>query len=60
MRQKVFIMSRIEGLSNGQIAEQLQTSNSNIENHINKALRDVRKKLEDYKITYLILLLFFI
>lgn len=60
VRQKVFTMSRIEGLSNGQIAEQLQTSNSNIENHINKALRDVRKKLEGYKITYLILLFFFI
>jgi RNA polymerase sigma-70 factor, ECF subfamily len=55
VRQQVFVMSRIEGLSNGEIAEQLQTSNSNIENHINKALRDIRKKLESSKIFFLIL-----
>jgi RNA polymerase sigma-70 factor (ECF subfamily) len=57
VRQQVFVMSRIEGLSNGEIAEQLQTSNSNIENHINKALRDVRKKLEGYKIHFILAIL---
>lgn len=51
-RKQVFVMSRLEGLSNGEIAERLQTSNSNIENHINKALHDIRKKLQRYKIIY--------
>jgi RNA polymerase sigma-70 factor (ECF subfamily) len=57
VRQQVFVMSRIEGLSNGEIAERLQTSNSNIENHINKALREVRKKLEDYNIYKILFIL---
>jgi RNA polymerase sigma-70 factor, ECF subfamily len=54
-RQQVFVLSRIEGLSNSEIAEQLQTSNSNIENHIHKALQDIRKILARYKIIYLLL-----
>lgn len=48
-RKQVFVMSRIEGLSNSEIAQRLQTSNSNIENHINKALHDIRRKLERHK-----------
>jgi RNA polymerase sigma-70 factor (family 1) len=48
-RKQVFVMSRIEGLSNSEIARRLQTSNSNIENHINKALHDIRRKLERHK-----------
>ncbi|MCC9167589.1 RNA polymerase sigma-70 factor [Pontibacter harenae] len=56
VRKQVFEMSRIEGLSNGEIAEIMQTSTSNIENHISKALRDIRKKFEAYKIIYLILI----
>jgi RNA polymerase sigma-70 factor, ECF subfamily len=55
VRKQVFVMSRLEGLSNGEIAERLQTSTSNIENHINKALQDIRKHLQRYKIIYLIL-----
>lgn len=54
-RKQVFIMSRLDGLSNGEIAERLQTSNSNIENHINKALHDIRKKLQRYRIIFLFL-----
>lgn len=53
MRKQVFVMSRLEGMSNSEIADQLQTSTSNIENHINKALRDIRKKLTTYKVIYL-------
>jgi RNA polymerase sigma-70 factor, ECF subfamily len=48
VRKRVFAMSRLDGLSNGEIAEQLQTSASNIENHINKALHDIRKQLERF------------
>lgn len=54
-RQQVFALSRIEGLSNTEIAEQLQTSNSNIENHLYKALQDIRKILARHKIVYLLL-----
>ncbi|KAA5540579.1 RNA polymerase sigma factor [Adhaeribacter rhizoryzae] len=53
VRQQVFVMSRLEGLSNNEIAEKLQTSNSNIENHLNKALRAIRLKLKLYKVIYL-------
>ena len=51
-RKQVFMMSRLEGLSNGEIAERLHTSSSNIANHINKALHDIRKKLEHVRIIY--------
>jgi RNA polymerase sigma-70 factor (ECF subfamily) len=56
VRRQVFLMSRIEGLSNGEIAQELQTSNSNIENHINKALRDIRVKLKSFRIIYFLVL----
>ena len=52
-RKQVFVMSRIEGLSNSDIAEILQTSNSNIENHLYKALYHIRKELTNYKVIYL-------
>jgi RNA polymerase sigma-70 factor, ECF subfamily len=39
VRKQVFTLSRIEGFSNQEIAEKLNTSNSNIQNHLNKALR---------------------
>lgn len=59
VRRQVFIMSRIDGMTNTEIAQELQTSNSNIENHIHKALRDIRLKLKTYKIIYTISFLFF-
>lgn len=52
VRRQVFTMSRIEGLTNKEIAEKLNTSNSNIENHINKALREIKEIFKSYKITY--------
>jgi RNA polymerase sigma-70 factor (ECF subfamily) len=47
-------MSRIGGLSNSEIAEALQTSTSNVENHIYKALKSIRQKFDKYLIIYLI------
>lgn len=52
VRKKVFIMSRIEGLSNHEIAEILHTSTSNIENHIHKALITIRQKLDKYRMIF--------
>lgn len=56
VRRQVFMLSRMEGRSNSEIAQMLQTSTSNIENHINKALRAIRLKLHRYKTIYLLLL----
>lgn len=55
VRKKVFLMSRAEGLSNSEIAEILHTSNSNVENHINKALKVVKEKFKSYDIIYVLL-----
>jgi len=54
VRKQVFTLSRIEGLSNSEIAQQLNTSNSNIENHINKVIRKIKKTFELYKIIYIL------
>lgn len=58
VRRKVFMMSRLQGLSNSEIAAELNTSTSNIENHLNKALRYIREKLEIHEIVYVTLLTF--
>ncbi|PRY16365.1 RNA polymerase sigma-70 factor (ECF subfamily) [Pontibacter ummariensis] len=56
VRRQVFVMSRVEGKSNSEIAQLLNTSNSNIENHLNKALKAIKEKLKTYEIAYAILL----
>ncbi|WP_266206206.1 RNA polymerase sigma factor [Pontibacter kalidii] len=45
VRRQVFVLSRLEGKSNGEIAQLLSTSTSNIENHLHKALKAIREKL---------------
>lgn len=52
-RKEIFIMSRKEGLSNKEIAEKLNTSTSNIENHINKALKSLKSYLARQEINFL-------
>lgn len=42
-RRQVITMSRIEGLSNDEIAAALGISKKTVENHINAALRALRK-----------------
>lgn len=56
-RKKIFKMSREDGMSNKQIAMQIQTSESNIENHINKAIKTLRAHIKDKLVSLIILLL---
>lgn len=56
IRRQVFVMSRVEGKSNTEIAQLLNTSNSNIENHLNKALKSIKEKFKGYEIAYVLLL----
>ena len=58
IRRQVFVMSRVEGKSNSEIAQLLHTSNSNIENHLNKALKSIKEKFKGYEIAYAFLLAF--
>lgn len=46
--QTVFRLSRFEGLSYAEIAQQLDISVKTIENHMGKALRIMRERLKDY------------
>lgn len=52
-RQRIFRMSRKEGLSNDEIAQRLNLNKRSVENHITQALADLRKLMQN------ILLLFF-
>jgi len=44
-RQRIFRMSRYEGMSNEEIAQQLNISKRTVENHLTAALSDLRKVL---------------
>lgn len=54
-RKEVFTMSRMNGLSNREIANLTDTSVSNIENHINKALKVLRVYLSNHGIISLLI-----
>ena len=55
--QQVFKMSRLEGYTNQEIADELSISKSTVENHLNKALNLFRKHLKRYDIGFLVLYL---
>jgi RNA polymerase sigma-70 factor (family 1) len=45
-QKKVFMLSRVEGLSHDDIAHKLQISNRTVNNHINAAVKFIRQKME--------------
>lgn len=56
VRREVFTLSRIEGLSHNEIAEKLNTSTSNVKNHIHKALRFLKEQIQMHEIVPVIFL----
>lgn len=56
VRREVFTLSRMEGLSNHEIAEKLNTSTSNVKNHIHKALRVIKEQIQIHEIVPVIFL----
>ena len=61
-RKTIFTMSRMRGLTNKEIAEQLNVSTSTVENHINKALKSLKHHLYQHDVDMLgllIVMLFF-
>ncbi len=57
-RRRIFIMSRKEMLSNKEIAEKLQISESTIQTQLSKALAFMRENLTQYYDTILLLLIY--
>ena len=44
-RKKIYLMSREEGLKNDEIAERLNITKKTVENHLNIALKEIRKAI---------------
>ena len=55
-RQMVFRLSRNEGFSNDEIAEQMNIQKKTVENHLNMALNYLREKLQEH--SFLVILFF--
>jgi RNA polymerase sigma-70 factor (ECF subfamily) len=45
-RKQIYMMSRIEGMSNTEIAERLNINKRTVENHLTAALADIRKAIK--------------
>jgi len=55
-RQMVFTLSRNKGLSNSEIAEQMNIQKKTVENHLNLSLKYLREKLQAH--SFLVILFF--
>lgn len=52
-RKLIYRMSRIEGISNDEIAKRLSISKRTVENHLTQALADIRKIIVSFIIAFL-------
>ncbi len=59
-RREVFMKSRFEGLSNGEIAEELGLTKKTVENHLNLALKEIKSKMEKGKLPVILFYFMFI
>lgn len=57
-KQKIFYLSRFEGLNHHQIAEQCSLSKNTVKNHLVKTLRHIKVFLMQHDVTPVIFLLF--
>ena len=53
-RQQIFILSRTNGLSNKEIAQQLEISEKTVEDHITHAIRKIKSSLKEMGILSLL------
>lgn len=58
-RKEVFILSREKGLRNEEIAEKMNISKKTVENHLNLALRELRKQLVQESLMIILFFNFF-
>ena len=56
-RKKVYQLSRIEGLTHAQIAQQLNISTSTVNNQLTEALHFIKKYLQETADAYIVLLI---
>lgn len=59
-RREVFMKSRFEGLSNKEIAEELGLTKKTIENHLNLALKEIKRKMEKGKLPVMLFYFMFV
>ena len=52
-RKKIYILSRNEGLSNEEIAAQLNTTKRNVESQLSLALKEIRKTISCFFLSLL-------
>lgn len=52
-RKQIYILSRNEGLSNSEIADQLNTTKRNVESQLSLALKEIRKTISTFLFTLL-------
>ena len=58
--KRIFVMSRYEGITNGEIADKLNLSKRTVETQISKALKILRNQLKDYVNTIIFIILMLI